>query len=328
MFCLIALILFTIILTLKTAQIQQRGVLSLEGDYQRLNIEQKALSKEMLKIKEDKSRLEDALERTIALYDVAKDICGSLEEEKVFAIFKERIAKYLRMRDCQFLGPDAPLAQYQNYTLLPLAIDKDNLGHLAISAVKQGEMDEFRILAEQFLLGLKRALLYKKVQELAIIDGLTQVFNRRCFMDKFVQEVRRSEKFNYKFSFLMFDIDHFKTLNDSYGHLVGDVVLKEISGVIKDNIRQIDFAGRYGGEEFAVVLPETDMKQAKFVAERIRRYVELKHIKAYDEELKVTISIGIATFPDDTSNIEKLIDQADQALYRAKQAGRNKVCAF
>lgn len=328
MLCLIALVLFTVTLAIKASGIQQRGLLIIENDYQRLQKQHKYLSKELLRIKEDKTHLEDSLARTTALYDVAKDICASLKEEEVFAIFKERIAKYLKVGDCQFLGPEASLGQYQNYILLPLAIDKDSVGHLAVSGIRQEQIDEFRILAEQFLLGMKRAFLYKKVQELAIIDGLTQVFNRRCFTDKFVQEVKRSEKFNYKFSFLMLDIDHFKTLNDSYGHLAGDVVLKEICSVIKDNIRQVDFVGRWGGEEFALVLPETDMKEAKVVAERIRRQTQLKYIQAYGELLKVTLSIGIAIFPDDSSNIEKLIDQADQALYRAKQAGRNKVCAF
>jgi diguanylate cyclase (GGDEF)-like protein len=278
-------------------------------------------------VKENKSHLEASLMRTTALYDVAKDICASLQEEEVFAIFKERIVKYLKVGDCQFLGPEASFEQYKDYILLPLVIDKDSLGYLAVRGVRQEQMDEFRILTEQFLLGMKRSLLYKKVQELAIIDGLTQVLNRRCFMDKLAQEAIRSEKFNYKLSFLMLDLDHFKTLNDSWGHLAGDVVLKEICSVIKDNIRQVDFVGRWGGEEFALVLPETDMKQAKIVAERIRRQTQLKHIKAYGEELKVTLSIGIAIFPDDSPNIEKLIDQADQALYRAKQAGRNRVCS-
>ena len=124
----------------------------------------------------------------------------------------------------------------------------------------------------------------------------------------------------------MVDIDHFKDYNDRYGHLVGDAILREVSKTIKDNTRQIDLTGRYGGEEFSIILTETDKEQARFAAQRIREAVESKPIRVYDEDLKVTISIGISTYPLDAKNMQALIDKADSALYKAKQTGRNKVC--
>ncbi len=190
---------------------------------------------------------------------------------------------------------------------------------------KEEAKEKFSILAGQFLLGFKRALLYKQVQELSITDSLTGIFTRRHFLERFNEELQRSKKFSYFLSVLMIDIDHFKDFNDRFGHLVGDIIIKATSQSIRENIRQIDMLGRYGGEEFAVILPETDKKEALFVASRIREAVFNKQIKAYDEDLKVTISIGVSVFPDDGGSQELLIEKADQALYRAKDNGRNQV---
>jgi diguanylate cyclase (GGDEF)-like protein len=123
----------------------------------------------------------------------------------------------------------------------------------------------------------------------------------------------------------MLDVDYFKKINDTYGHLVGDAVLKEVAQVIRENVRQIDIIGRWGGEELAVVFAEAGPGQGRFAAERLRQAVEGREICAYDEKLKATVSIGIAGFPRDAKEIQPLIEKADQALYRAKEAGRNKV---
>ncbi|MBM3243495.1 MAG: GGDEF domain-containing protein, partial [Candidatus Omnitrophica bacterium] len=171
-------------------------------------------------------------------------------------------------------------------------------------------------------------LLYKKIQELAIMDGLTRVFCRRHFLERLNEEVKRSKKFKHSFSFLMVDIDKFKSFNDKYGHLVGDAILREVSKTIKETIRQIDFVGRYGGEELSIVLPETDKEQALLAAERLRYEIEKRKIKVYDEELKVTISVGISSFPADAGDSAAIVEAADCALYSAKRAGRNKVCAY
>jgi diguanylate cyclase (GGDEF)-like protein len=211
---------------------------------------------------------------------------------------------------------------------LPLEIDKTPLGYLAVSGVKEAEEDKFNILAQQFLLGAKRAHLYQKIQELAITDSLTGSLSRGFYMERFKEELERSEKFRFNFSLLMADIDHFKQCNDNYGHLVGDAILKEVAKTLKENIRQIDLIGRYGGEEFSIILIETDKEGAKFAAERIRQALEARHIRVYDEDLKVTVSIGISTYPGDARDVQALIERADEALYQAKQGGRNRVCVY
>jgi len=211
---------------------------------------------------------------------------------------------------------------------MPLEINRSAIGYLLVSGIREQDQEKFHILMQQFLLGIKRAHLYQQVQELSVTDSLTEVFSRRYCLERFNEELERSKKLKLNFSFLMLDIDHFKSFNDQYGHLVGDAILKDTAKTIKENLRQIDLIGRYGGEEFSVILSETDKEQAKFAAERIRTAVESKQIKVYDEVLRVTVSIGISTFPDDAQDTQLLIDKADRALYQAKQTGRNKVCVY
>jgi diguanylate cyclase (GGDEF)-like protein len=124
----------------------------------------------------------------------------------------------------------------------------------------------------------------------------------------------------------MIDVDHFKGFNDKYGHLVGDAILREVARAIKENTRQIDLVARYGGEEFCVLMPETNRVKGYLAAERIRRSLEQRDIIAYDEKLRASVSIGLATFPLDARYVQPLIERADEALYRAKAEGRNRVC--
>ena len=124
----------------------------------------------------------------------------------------------------------------------------------------------------------------------------------------------------------MIDIDHFKHFNDEYGHLVGDVVLKQVAQTLRKNVREVDFVGRYGGEEFGVGLIETDASTALLVAQRIRRAVQEAVYLAYEERLKVNVSVGCATVPASHGTLRALVDAADTALYQAKRLGRNRVC--
>jgi diguanylate cyclase (GGDEF)-like protein len=159
-------------------------------------------------------------------------------------------------------------------------------------------------------------------------DGLTGLYNHRYFQESLASELLRAQRFNYNVSLLMIDVDHFKDYNDKYGHPQGDLVLKEITKIIKENIRAYDVASRYGGEEMTVILPYTLQQEALIVAERIRKSVA-EHSFPGDtknEQVKVTVSIGVATFPVNAKTKKDLIDRADQALYLAKSEGRNKVC--
>lgn len=165
--------------------------------------------------------------------------------------------------------------------------------------------------------------LLDRVNYMAITDALTGLYNRRRFHDTLTSEHERAKRYGAPFSLVMLDIDHFKKINDSFGHNVGDAVLKEVSGILLKSIRDIDTAARYGGEEFMIILPNTDKVQARVVAERMRQAIE-SHVFA-DIDRPVTVSIGIAGMPDaKVENEEKLIRCADFAMYRAKQLGRNR----
>ncbi len=321
----IFLISSTLLASFTVKKVLREGLLKKERRLKELEFEYSELNEEKTRLINNNLSIEEKLNEIIVLYNLTKEICKSLDEEKIFIIFKERINDYLKAQSCQLLAKDADLSLYQGQTIFPLAIQEETLGYLVVRNILEKDEEKLRILAQQFLIGAKRAHLYKRMQELSITDSLTGLFSRRHFLDRFKEELRRSKKFKYTFSFLMVDIDKFKTFNDKYGHLTGDAILREVAKTVKETIRQIDFVGRYGGEELSVILVETDKEQACFAAERIRRAIEVKDIKAYDEELKVTISIGLATFSDDGSTLEELIEGADKALYMAKDAGRNKV---
>lgn len=284
-------------------------------------------AKDKLKSEEDNTLLNKRLVQTIELYEVTKDICKSLEEEKVFKIFRESLKKYIGVCDCQYVKNNADLIKYKDYMIFSLGnTENQPLGYLAVDKILDEDKDKLIILAQQFLIGLRRAIFYQKVSDLTITDTLTQVYSRRYFLERFNEELRRSKKHKLSLSFLMIDIDNFKQYNDRYGHLVGDAILRQVSKIIRETVRQIDFIGRYGGEELCIVLAETDREQTNFAAQRICQNIAQTVIKAYDEELKATVSIGVSTFPDNANHIQDLIEQADQALYLAKESGKNKVC--
>jgi len=327
MLYLAVLIILTVIFYLGLKKVLAANLINTAGNtYEQLKGEHARLLSVNTKIKEENFILYNTLEQTIALYDISKQICKTLEEDAVFNYFKEEIDKYVDIASCKFIKGNIDTSQYHDQAILNLEIDKNLIGHLITGGIKPNELEKFQILAQQFLLGIKRAILYNQVQELSVTDTLTGAFSRRHYLERFGEELERSNKFKYQFSCLMIDIDHFKDYNDRYGHLVGDAVLKEVSGRIKESIRQIDLMGRYGGEEFSIVLTETGKDDARYVAERIRRAIEENCIKVYDEDLKVTISIGISGFPADGQDTRYLIEKADQALYKAKESGRNRVC--
>src|SRR3989338_6130039 len=184
------------------------------------------------------------------------------------------------------------------------------------------------ILGQQFSLVLRRIRLYQQIEKLAITDSLTEMHTRRHIMERFEEELKRASMRNIQLSFLMIDVDHFKRINDEHGHLTGDQILREIAHLIRENVREIDIIARFGGEEFCVILPDTDSPGARYVAQRIREAVENKQITAYDTVVKTTVSIGMATFAKDGTTTSELVDKADKALYQAKQNGRNRVCTF
>ena len=172
------------------------------------------------------------------------------------------------------------------------------------------------------LFGVKAELL-----RIARTDGLTNVFNRRFFIEMAGREVARSKRYNHPICCMMLDIDHFKNINDTFGHQAGDEVLKEMAKASVSAIREIDIFGRLGGEEFAIALPETDIDDAMNLAERIRQMLDQLEMGADDKHIAITVSIGVAVLTSTDDTIESILKRADEALYRAKSSGRNKVLA-
>jgi diguanylate cyclase (GGDEF)-like protein len=282
----------------------------------------------------EKAALEKEAAQIFTLYEMTKNISSHLNEKEAFDIFRQKLNENVTIEDCQLvadLGTGAAPKEAmipEGYLLFVLRSKEEDLGFLIYKGVPEKDRNKFSILAHQFALAIKRIKLYKDLEKMAITDSLTNVFTRRYFMERFEEEIKRAAAKKIKLSFLMLDVDHFKMVNDQYGHLTGDCVLKEIGVIIKENIREIDIVGRYGGEEFCVVLPETELEGARLVAERIRRATEERLIKAYDTSIRITISIGISTYPSEGKQAEELIDKADWSLYRAKSQGRNCVVAF
>src|SRR3989338_2884674 len=177
------------------------------------------------------------------------------------------------------------------------------------------------LVANQVALAMANARLYTQTRELSVTDELTGVFNRRHFAQVLQLEWKRAVRFKRELSLLMIDVDYFKRYNDTYGHLKGDEALKEIGKILIANLREVDTVARFGGEEFIVLLPDTDKRGAQAVAEKLRHLVQEK-IEA------ITISVGVATYPDDVTEMDDLIDHADIALYNAKDKGRNRVLTY
>ncbi len=290
------------------------------------------LGKEKEGLDSQRGNLQDEALEIFTLYEITKEITKSLNKEEAFDIFEKKLREHVNFQECRLLGPLSneikDLKRLGEKFVFALQSKRKKIGYLVVSGVSEQEKEKVMILGHQFALALRRVQLYEEIEQIAITDSLTEVHTRRYLIERFQEELKRSKGRRIKLSFLMIDVDFFKKFNDKYGHLTGDQILRETGFLISENIREIDIAGRYGGEEFCVILPDTDYQGAQYAAERIRKAAEDATIKAYDASVKMTVSIGTATFPDDGKKMDELIDKADWALYRAKKMGRNKVCSF
>jgi diguanylate cyclase (GGDEF)-like protein len=210
---------------------------------------------------------------------------------------------------------------------LPLIFEENLLGILWVwgKDLTRADLPVMSIFAKQVGVSLERARLFQEVQGLALTDPLTGLQNRRSLFELGRVEFARARRMNRPFCCMMLDLDRFKQVNDTYGHPVGDQVLREFASRCKSSVREMDLIGRYGGEELIVLLPETDRKTALQVAERLRATVAATPVKILDKEISVTTSIGVATQDENTTQLETLIARADQAMYIAKHRGRNQV---
>ena len=174
----------------------------------------------------------------------------------------------------------------------------------------------------------KRREKEKEIIHLSYHDQLTELFNRHYFMEAAEEEIERANRYDQNLSFVFMDIDKFKKVNDMYGHAAGDKVLQSVAQVIKDTTRKVDVPARMGGEEFGVLLPETDLEHAEQVAERLRKNMEQNSVECKEEIIQVTVSVGVTSFAEKVSTVDQMLDTADTALYEAKDAGRNCVRVY
>jgi diguanylate cyclase (GGDEF)-like protein len=232
----------------------------------------------------------------------------------VFIIWEQR--PYLFHFDCNRPITSQANHMYQNITIFPLASLTGKVEQVCLVIYD---------VTDEAVSRLGMQSLNHQLEEIGRVDGLTGLYNRRYWEEQFVMEFKRDQRSESPSALIMLDIDHFKKVNDTYGHPAGDEVIKALAGIIKKATRETDIAGRYGGEEFAIILPDTPVANVEFVSERIRRMVE-KCTVVYDEiEISFTISIGIAGFKQTHKDSTQWLDSADKALYKAKESGRNQV---
>jgi len=266
-------------------------------------------------------------------YDISSALQTTLEFDELINIFCNKIQSTIPHNSVEYVNPEFDM-HYQrgivarhscNYAL---KVEEQKLGELRLTRSQRFNRDELRMLESLLcclIYPLRNASLYQRALKMAFTDPLTKANNRAAFNDSLKREIKRSIRASQPLSLIFIDIDHFKSLNDNYGHDCGDLVLASAASWLMDAVRGGDVVFRYGGEEFVVLLSDTDINCAAVIAERIRAEIE-SHALAYGMEvLNITASLGVSALePEETS--EMLIKRADTAMYQAKQAGRNRVC--
>ncbi len=234
----------------------------------------------------------------------------------------------------RFEAEDNPQHKPQDIMIAPILDEKQSvIAVVGLESNESGaysdrELRKLRTMMVNFSTAIARARLYGEMEKLATVDGLTQIANHRKFQEVMTAEIYRAGRYKNKLTLLLMDIDHFKNFNDTYGHPVGDEVLRMVAATLQKAARSTDLVARYGGEEFVVVMIQSDEGHSRIVAERIRQSIEAMDIPHEDKVLKVTVSIGSATFPEDAAEKQALIDNSDKAMYHSKENGRNRVTYF
>ena len=221
-------------------------------------------------------------------------------------------------------------SETQSELCVPLIFFGEKLGVLALDSAKKDafeaeDMQPLESVADICAAAIQNANYFERMRQLAYVDGLTGIHNRRYFEMRIVEELERASRFQGRMAIIMVDIDHFKRLNDEFGHLLGDEVLRDVAGILKQQLRKADLVCRYGGEEFAIVVPETTGENALTVAEKLRRQVASHPFPGVPRA--VTISCGVADYPEHGATRDEVVAAADSALYIAKQQGRDRVVA-
>ena len=288
---------------------------------------------------------------TLVLSDPEYEITRTLEREKrgsskipglviVEKLYANDVQPYLGALDTEQQRAifDPWPSDCHSMALLPLMQQEKLIGSLNVASCEAGRFaadsstDFMERLAAIFSICLENALNNERLKLVGLTDHLTGVFNRRYFETRCHEEVANARRYQHPLACMFLDIDKFKHINDTFGHLSGDEVLRNVAGLIQSHLRNNDIVARYGGEEFVALLPRTTRQQACEIAERIRSTIAAQSLQTISVEIPtVTISIGVATLPeklteeDDKTSARKLLASADAALYRAKESGRNRV---
>lgn len=255
------------------------------------------------------------------LLPASSGLCGRALREK-----RPVVANDVRQVSDYIPGFDETVSEL----CLPLIAGGEAVGVLALESAQAGafqpeDIQPLESVADICGIAIKNAEYVRHISQMAFLDGLTGIFNRRHFEAKICDEVERSIRYGGRWSVIMIDIDHFKRVNDEFGHLLGDEVLRQVGQIFAQHIRKPDILCRYGGEEFAILLPSTRGEAAVAVADKLRRLVEEYQFPGVPR--RVTISAGVADFGAHGSSRDDLVQAADEALYQAKQGGRNRVVA-
>lgn len=259
-----------------------------------------------------------------------------IENEKIDVVLADivmpKIDGIALTRSIKEMNPDIPVILMTAYSSIEYAVESMKAG--AADFISKPFKINYALFIIKKVLETKR--LEKKAKKteyyrkLSNIDALTSIHNYRFFKEILDNEIKRHKRYERNLSFLLIDIDDFKSINDTYGHLTGDIVLKKIAILLSKTVRSCDFLARYGGEEFAVILPETSEKEALMLGKRIVSIIENHQFKSIDGEPigKISVTVGLTSFPRSASNLQQLIDRADQALYKGKRSGKNRITVF
>jgi diguanylate cyclase (GGDEF)-like protein len=235
----------------------------------------------------------------------------------------------LRERDTMVFTRKLRLRGMESLLVLPLIVKDQAIGSFVLAARTPGAFTKntremLGVICNQVAVAVENAKMYKRMEEMATTDGLTGLPNHRTFQNRLEEMLHRAERHGKPLSVVITDIDKFKSINDTHGHPVGDMVLKRLGQVMIADARKVDVVARYGGEEFGMVLEETDSAGALILCERLREQVAAQIMTSDQGSFRITLSLGIASYPADGKDKQLLIERADQALYAAKQSGRNR----
>ncbi|MDG5813656.1 diguanylate cyclase [Chitinispirillales bacterium ANBcel5] len=230
--------------------------------------------------------------------------------------------------------PQYPFTQWSGLVAVPLIAAGKLVGVISVTennAIREfsdADVELMQMFAQQAAMAIRTIQLLEKARHQAETDSLTGLYNHRHFFDKAKQEVKRAVRYDHNLSAIMFDIDHFKLVNDTFGHSAGDVVIQSIAEICRNLFRSLDIIGRYGGEEFIILLPETEPQRAREVAERLRQTVVSTPFCIHNNRITVSISLGVSFLNKSSPSLNELIFHADEALYSAKNSGRNRTCIW